>query len=214
MNSLAVVAHHDDVILWMGGTVQHLRSLGWNWHVVCFCTHNLPDRRQYFERLCAALGVKHTVFEFDDYPGGKCFAQNSCEEMTTALVKAVAGEKFDLVFTHSPTGEYGWHANHGEVAEVVTALVKGGSLTTGLDRLAYFCYAPFCGRLATVARTDATHYLQLTYEELYFKCRWCKDVPDPYNLKGIGFACPNPEAFWGERLTLPIPPFIAGQPQQ
>ncbi len=213
MNALAVVAHHDDVVLWMGGTVQRLRSLGWNWHIVCFCTRNLPDRREYFLRLCEALGVKQTVFEFRDYQGEATFAYNDCEQMKAELLKAVPNEKFDWVFTHSrdKASEYGRHANHLEVAEVVTTLVESGRLVTDKSRLAHFCYAPIYGNLATVAKLDAARYLQLTYEELSFKCDWCKRVPDPGNLSGIGYPFPDPEAFRGVDLALPTPPFVGGR---
>ena len=44
-NALVVVAHHDDAILWMGGTIQRFQD--WNWHVVSICVPN-PARRTTF----------------------------------------------------------------------------------------------------------------------------------------------------------------------
>jgi hypothetical protein len=45
----------------------------------------------------------------------------------------------------------------------------------------------------------------LRYSELLLKADWCNKVPDPYDLEGLGFPCPNPEAFEGDDLKLPKP---------
>jgi hypothetical protein len=130
--------------------------------------------------------------------------------MVTELANAVGGAKSDWVFTHSRDqfGEYGGHANHSEIVQVVTAVVRRGTLTTDMSRVAFFCYHPIygCDGRATVARLDATHDLQLTYEELLFKCQWAMRAPDAgTSLKNLGYPCPNPESFEGDGLQLPRP---------
>jgi LmbE family N-acetylglucosaminyl deacetylase len=206
-NALVVVAHHDDAILWMGGTIQRLRD--WNWHVVSMCVPD-PRRKDYLQQTCEALGVRSSPVSFADYQGGAPFTGNDREQMVNALAGAVDGAKFDWVFTHSrhPSGEYGGHTNHSEMVSLVTSLVQEGKLTTGMNRVAFFCYYPMYGGdgRAPVARPDATHQLQLTYAELLFKCHWTMQAPDvETSLRNIGYPCPNPEAFEGDGLQLPRP---------
>jgi LmbE family N-acetylglucosaminyl deacetylase len=210
INALVVVAHHDDAILWMGGTIK--RFPAWNWHVVSMCVPR-PERREYLNQTCKALQAKSTPFDFQDYQGGEAFSRNRQENMSARLADSIGNEQFDFVFTHSrrPDGEYGWHANHSEVCAIVNGLVQRGKLASGLDKVAFFSYRPIYGYggRATVARLDAEFYVQLSYDELLFKCQWIKNAPDAdENLtRGLGSPCPNPEAFDGDGLKLP-PDFI------
>ena len=157
----------------------------------------------------------------DDFEKGG----NDQNDMKRALLDWTQKDRFDYVFTHSRRrdnggyqGEYGNHANHREVQEMVTSLVKEGDLAKHSNRVAYFAYKPMyeVGGSATVAVTAAKYYVQLTYEELLHKCEWCGKVPDLGNLENIGFPCPNPEAFEGDALEMPrnlcIQGFIAKTP--
>jgi LmbE family N-acetylglucosaminyl deacetylase len=209
-NALAVVAHHDDHVLWMGGAIQRMRSQDWKWTLVAMCVPD-PGRQRYFYDFCQALGVEGHFFQFGDYQGEEAFHRNSKSEMLTALITCCAGQNFDWVFTHSPNPwrEYGHHANHAEVEKVVTSLVLDGRLGSGTNRLAYFSYGwNGVGGTPTVARSDASHYLQPTYDELSVKLRWCQAVPDIGNLKSLAYPCPCPEGFEGDGLTLPDNPAI------
>jgi len=206
-NAIAVVAHHDDHILWMGGMIQRMKSFGWHWTLIAMCAPD-PDRRAYFTRCSDALGVESQSMGFHDYMDGPAFKRNSREKMRDDLVGAIRGKAFDFVFTHSrdPDGEYGFHANHCEVETVVTSLVKSGELGRGPASIAYFSYAAMFTRSATTARSHASYYLQMTYLELQQKCAWCMQAPDvDENLRSLGFPCPNPEAFVGDGLQLPDP---------
>lgn len=123
------------------------------------------------------------------------------------------GSCYDWILTHSRDHqrEYGHHANHAETEAVITSLVRDGTLGRGLSSIAYFCYSAICGGggRATAARLNASHFLPLEYDELQCKVRWCKSVPDPDNLKNLGWPCPNPDAFDGDNLSLPRP-FVPG----
>ena len=125
--------------------------------------------------------------------------------MMAEFQRVVQARRYDWIFTHSchPDGEYGKHANHIEVLNVVDATVASGELTAGRNRVAYFRYEAIYGPggRATVAATDASCYVQLTYAELAFKCHWCMCTPD--SLAGLAFPCPNTEAFDGCGLFLP-----------
>src|SRR5262245_15075509 len=111
--ALAVFAHHDDHILWMGGTLMRTRSQGWDWIVVAMCAP-APDRNAYFHACCRDLGIAPITMSFEDYQGGAPFVRNSRGAMRSHLSDALQGARFDWIFTHGrpPDGEYGHHANH------------------------------------------------------------------------------------------------------
>lgn len=205
-SALAVVAHHDDHVLWIGGTLQRLKAAGWDVTCVALCVPS-PERQAYYCAYCKALGVSGHYATFIDDQGA---ALNDKLAMKASLLGLTAGKRYDLVFTHSrrPHREYGHHANHAEVEAVVTELAQLGELTP--NPIAYFSYQAMYGLagLATVAETDASVYLQLTYPELLAKCDWVKRAPDvESNLVGLAYPCPNPEAF---DCDSPLPrPFVS-----
>lgn len=210
-NALAVVAHHDDHVLWMGGAIQRLLAAGWQFTIIGMC---VPDRarRSYFERTCSTLGVTSNSMVFQDYMEGAAFSRNDRAKMRSALSGAIQGQAFDLVFTHS-RGEHGeyWarHANHVEVRELTTESVRSGEIGCGSRRLAYFSYdVIYGGGTATCARLDSPFVLPLNYPELHKKCELCSQAPDAHSsLANLGFPCPNPEGFEGDQLDL-LAPFI------
>jgi LmbE family N-acetylglucosaminyl deacetylase len=207
INALAVVAHHDDHLLFMGATMRRTKTIrGWHWKVIAMCLD--PACKDYFCGSCADLGAKGCFMPFKNYQTDPIFSKNSREEMEAKLRGEAEGTKFDWVFTHSrhPCGEYGGHSNHSEVQQVVTSLVERGQLGQGMNHLAYFSYQAIAGHTAPTAsfcESHRTHYLQLTYTELEWKLKWCKNTPD--SLSGIGDPCPNPEAFEGDQLALDRP---------
>lgn len=207
--AVAIVAHHDDHVLWMGGTIQRLAASGWHWTIIAMCIPEL-DKLEYFIHCCSVFGVIPIAMKFGDYQSGEPFSQNSREEMRSRLIDAIDDQKFDLVFTHS-RGEHGeyWarHANHVEVRELVSELVSSNTLGLGTQYLAYFSYdVIYGGGTATCARHDANYYLPLTYPELLWKCELCSIAPDANSsLKNLGFPCPNPEGFEGDQLDLSAP---------
>jgi hypothetical protein len=212
-SALAVVAHHDDHILWMGGAIQRTRMIGWDWTLIAMCVPAAHDH--YFRNCSAALGFPGNPMGFRDRQGGAAYELNRRDEMEKQLRAAIEGKTFDWVFTHSryAHGEYGAsHANHNEVREIVTSMVAAGDLGRGPQTLAYFAYDIIYGGggLATVAKKDplypARFFMQLTYPELVFKSQWCQMAPDvATSLASLGFPCPNPEGFEGDGLMLPSP---------
>ncbi len=211
MNALVVVAHDDDAVLWMGGTICHLSD--WNWHVISMCNQRNDVRRRYFEETCSKLGARAYAFDFFDYQDSNAAAmRNSISDMKQTLLQVAGAMKYDYVFTHSrdPNGEYGPHANHHEVCGVVRSLVSEGQLVENRNRLAYFCYYPIYGLSGrgTVARQDAHYYFQLTYSDLALKVELIRSHTTAIvnNLeRDLGAPCPNPEAFEGDELSLPHP---------
>lgn len=201
-NAIAITAHHDDAVLWCGGTILRTRrALSWNWTVVALCVPD-PARQVYFDSYCAAVGVAARRFAFRDYQGPAAFSQNRQSDFEDALRSIQQSQLFDFVFAHSKDagGEYGGHANHDE-SRIASESVFGSS------NLIHFCYAPefgYNGR-GTTARRDANYHLQLDYDELIQKAGWSRMAPDSMtSLRNIGFPCPNPEGFRTDR-QMPSP---------
>ena len=197
---LAVVAHHDDHVLWMGGIIRTLKH--WDWTLLAMCVQR-QDRRDYFCDFCRDVGADGRTIDCHDYAViDNAQHPNDAARMQQRLLTSLGTERFDWVFTHSKDEslEYGRHDNHREVRDAVTSVVKRGHLTNGELRIANFSYGFIGGRTASTARIDSvaekqTHYFQLTYRELDWKLKWCTKVPDLANLRAIGCPCPNPEAF-------------------
>jgi hypothetical protein len=117
INALAVVAHHDDHLLWMGGTMQRSRSWGWTWTVIAMCIRD-PAKAQYFDQCCRDQGVESRRLSFQgDDQTIPLFRYHTRETLASALCREIGGQTFDWVFTHSREegGEYGGHAAHSEV---------------------------------------------------------------------------------------------------
>lgn len=152
------------------------------------------------------LGVRKSyAFNFQDHPSGGAFLRNNKREMKRRLTKRL-DETYHYAFSHSlqEWNEYSNHPNHEEVGIIASEIAKEKSWP-----LIRFCYRPiYPGRTSTVANQKANSYLQLDYKELRFKL----DLIDRFlpgemdNLRGLGYPCPNPEAFEGDGL--PAPPFI------
>ncbi len=208
-NAIAILAHHDDHVLWLGGTIQRLARSGWNWTVVAMCVPN-AERRAYFHHCCSIFGVIPVAMDFQDHMDGEPFSRNKKDLMASRLADATRGQTFDLAFTHSRdrNGEY-WarHANHVEVKNLATELTANGSLGINRSKLAYFSYDVIHGSgTASCARLDSCFVLPLTYPELLWKCQLSQLAPDAEtSLKNLCYPCPNPEGFEGDNLELPEP---------
>ena len=211
MKAIVIVAHDDDVVLWMGGTIHLLKD--WEWHIISMCNAYNKDRKNYFHETADKLGVNATNFDFHDYQNKETGSHsNSIPDMQQELSSLLEDRRYDYVFTHSRDqhGEYGYHANHQEVCEVVQSLVSENRIVEDFSKIAFFCYSPLYGLpgLPTVARKDAKYYMQLPYSSLAFKISLIQshktDIVN--NLQNdLGSPCPNPEAFEGDNLFLPVP---------
>src|ERR1035441_8770094 len=141
--AIAITAHHDDAVLWCGGTILRTIALGWQWTVIALC---VPDRQRqgYFKDYCASVGATPVVSGFGDYQDGVAFSRNGRGAMEMSIMLACPNTRFDWAFTHSRNEhcEYGLHANHREVREAARGLVAASKLCPGLDHLAYFSYSP------------------------------------------------------------------------
>ncbi|MCJ7603603.1 MAG: PIG-L family deacetylase [Desulfobulbaceae bacterium] len=212
MKAIAIVAHDDDVVLWLGGTIHLLKD--WEWHIISMCNDHNSERKNYFYGVADKLGVATiNTFDFFDYQDRKTSHRtNSIPDMKEKLSSLLKDNRYDYVFTHSrdKNGEYGHHANHQEVCEAVQSLASENLIVENPNRLAFFCYSPLYDLpgLPTVARKDAKAYMQLPYSDLAFKIGLIQSHnPGVVNnlQNDLGSPCPNPEAFEGDDLCLPTP---------
>jgi len=133
MKAVAVVAHPDDETLWVGGTI--LSNPRWQWTVVSLCRGSDPDRAPKFSRAVGRLGAQGLIGDLNDGPDQ---APLSGEEVEAAVLALLPQLEWDIIFTHSPFGEYTRHRRHEEVSRAVTALwARGTLLTSDLRLFAY-----------------------------------------------------------------------------
>ena len=102
MKSLVIVAHPDDHILWVGGTI--LRFNTWEWHVLSLCnSHNdeFNPKEEVFNLSCTNLGIKrYKALKFKDYSSKELIEIEQSLKMQKEIL-AFADKKYDLIFTHS-----------------------------------------------------------------------------------------------------------------
>jgi hypothetical protein len=221
INALAVVAHHDDAQIWMGGTICHTRHLKndpWKWKIVALCLSGKQNTD--WERYLSCytdFGLRCDVETIQFHHRIKGQSDTEKEKTRTMMIEDLAasckGEKFDYIFTHSnsPNGEYkastnGIHEDHKGVREIVVKFMKEIDPDFS-KKLAYFSYRDIDyadGSCSVVADWErAKYYFVLDYEAQIVKNNMCSLAPDKENIKILGFPCPNPEAFEGDELILP-----------
>ena len=129
-----IVAHPDDETLWAGGTI--LSHPSWSWYIVTLCRAGDPDRAPKFFRVLQVLGATGKMADLDDGPD-----QNPLDEseVQATILSLLPPQHFDLVITHSPTGEYTRHRRHEEIGTQVHVQVRrdrGQQLGAGLGMTA------------------------------------------------------------------------------
>ncbi|UCF99247.1 MAG: PIG-L family deacetylase [Spirochaetaceae bacterium] len=185
-----VVAHPDDEILWMGGTL--LMETGRRWNVVTLCRGSDVDRAPKFSTVMRHLGATGTMGDVNDGP-----EQNplSPREVREAVLELLAGNRaFDVLFTHSPRGEYTRHRRHEEVGWAVCDLWTAGDLDLGELRL--FAYED--GQHSRLPTAIETAHSTVILPEEVFKEK-LRIITELYGFPPEGWearACPQVEAFW------------------
>ncbi len=131
--ALIIVAHPDDEIIWMGGTILTHPELDWT--VFSLCRSTDQDREPKFRRVCARLGAKAIISDLDDNDILDLVdATREAERLILENIKDVA---IDILFTHGKNGEYG-HERHVAVHDAVNNLIKSKKLKPGA--VFYFNY--------------------------------------------------------------------------
>ncbi|MFP9119079.1 PIG-L deacetylase family protein [Flavobacterium sp. RNTU_13] len=114
---LIIVAHPDDEILWVGGTL--LEHPDWNCFIISMCRKNDPDRAPKFDKVLYLLHARGAMGDLDDGPEQ---VPQDVHEIQSMLLTLLPVFQYDLVITHSPFGEYTRHLRHEEIGAAVVDL--------------------------------------------------------------------------------------------
>lgn len=124
-NVAIIVAHPDDEILWVGGTI--LSNPLWKCFIVCLCRKSDSDRAPRFYKSLAALKSEGHMGDLDDGPDQKPLDEKVVEH---AILELMPSRHFDLIITHNPSGEYTRHIRHEEVSKAVICLWNAEKIST------------------------------------------------------------------------------------
>lgn len=189
MRAAVIVAHPDDETLWAGGTI--LMHPGWEWTVIALCRKNDPDRAPRFFRVIEHLHARGAMGDLDDGPEQHPLPGEDVEEAVLSLLPETG---YDIIFTHSPFGEYTRHVRHEETGRAVANLWMRRTLDSPEIRL--FAY-----------EDGGKQYLPRPVERAHIKTSLhdavCKEkariIEHMYGFAPDTFeacALPRVEAFW------------------
>ncbi|HLB72812.1 MAG TPA: PIG-L family deacetylase [Sedimentisphaerales bacterium] len=190
-----IVAHPDDETLWAGGTILLHREC--NWMVVALCRKSDPDRAPKFAAAMRALNASGAMADLDDGPQQSPLDAR-CVQQT--VLDTLPSDRYDLIVTHSPWGEYTRHLRHEEVGKAVLALREAGRLSAREVRL--FAYEDGGGEHLPRPVRDADVHVRLPNEVWQEKYRIINEI---YGFAAESFEAgttPREEAFWFFRKLL------------
>lgn len=133
-----VVAHPDDEILWCGGFL--LTHPEFRWRIVTLCRGRDEDRAPKFRSILQRFEAQGEMADLDDGPDQTPLPD---EQLNATVAQLLGGDRYDLILTHGPMGEYSTHRRHSECSRAVAAQWEAGIIDT--RRLWMFAYTD-CGR--------------------------------------------------------------------
>ena len=189
LNKSVVVAHPDDETLWCGGQIlMHPMD---NWFVASLCRKNDPDRAPKFQKVLATYQATGAMGDLDDGPEQSPL---KLKEVEDAILEILPEEKYNLLITHSPFGEYTKHLRHEEIGRAVISLWNQKKIK--LDTLWLFAYEDGNKAYYPRAIEAADVFQKLPLKIWIEKYRIIKDI---YGFEKSGFEAkttPEKEAFW------------------
>jgi len=188
-NCAVIVAHPDDETLWAGGTM--LMNPQVHWKVITLCRKSDPDRSPRFFKALEQLNAAGQMADLDDGPQ-QMPLENRLVQNT--IVELVAGERFDLIITHGPGGEYTRHLRHEETGKAVFALWQTGRLTA--KQIWKFAYQDGGGKYLPFAIQNADLKIELP-DDIWQKKHYI--ITGVYGFTAESFEAkttPRTEAFW------------------
>ena len=152
-----IVAHPDDETLWAGGLILMHPKVKWT--VVTLCRKSDPDRAPKFYKALERLNAVGFMAVLDDSPEQTPLDNG---EMQKTIAELLPSNRFDLVITHSTSGEYTRHLRHEETAKAVLELWNSDRLFA--DELWTFAYEDGNRKYLPRAIKDADLFVGLNDE--------------------------------------------------
>jgi LmbE family N-acetylglucosaminyl deacetylase len=115
--SAIIAAHPDDETLWAGGAI--LLNPDVSWIIITLCRKSDSDRAPKFFKAIEKYKAVGAMGDLDDGPEQKPLNK---ETVQGTILDLLPNRKFDLIITHSTSGEYTRHLRHEETAKAVFAL--------------------------------------------------------------------------------------------
>ena len=186
---LVIVAHPDDETLWAGGTI--LSHPKWTFFVIALSRITDADRAPRFRNALKILKSEGVMNDMDDGPFQEPLDEKELEEI---ILRSLPQEKFDLLITHNPSGEYTRHLRHEEVSKAVINLWNSGKIPA--SELWTFAYSDEMKKHYPKAEETATIYNILSSRIWNQKYRI---ITETYGFEKNSWEAqttPKAEAFW------------------
>jgi LmbE family N-acetylglucosaminyl deacetylase len=193
-NCAVIVAHPDDETLWAGGLMLMHPQVKWT--IVTICRKSDADRAPKFFKALEEFGANGYMGDLDDGP-----EQNALDngEVQQTVMKLLPFDKFELIITHSTSGEYTRHIRHEETAKAVIKLWKTERL--GAKQIWSFAYED--GGQKYLPRAEKSADLQIELPEYIWQKKY-KIITEIYGFSKDSFEArttPRREAFWCFRAS-------------
>lgn len=184
-----IVAHPDDEILWVGGTI--LNNPQWKYFIISLCRKNDEDRSLKFYTVLKILNAQGIMGNLDDEPMQKPLDTIEVEQH---ILNLLPKKHFDVIMTHSPYGEYTKHLRHEEVGKAVVMLWNESKINT--NELWIFAYEDGNKKYFPRAIENASYFKTLEKETWNKKY---KLITETYGFDKNSWetkTTPKAEAFW------------------
>jgi LmbE family N-acetylglucosaminyl deacetylase len=184
-----ITAHPDDETLWAGGTILLHPDVSWT--IIALCRKSDPDRAPKFFRVIEKYNANGAMGDLDDGPKQKPLDNALVQE---TILELLPDHKFDLIITHSTSGEYTRHLRHEETAQAVFTLWQTGRLQA--EQVWSFAYEDGQKKYLPLPSRNADIHVKLPYNiwELKYKI-----ITEIYGFDEKSFEAettPKEEAFW------------------
>jgi LmbE family N-acetylglucosaminyl deacetylase len=189
-----IVAHPDDETLWAGGLILMHPQVKWT--VVTICRKSDADRAPKFFKALEEFGANGYMGDLDDGPEQRPLDNG---EVQQTVMKLLPFDKFELIITHSTSGEYMRHIRHEETAKAVMELWKTERL--GAEQIWSFAYED--GGQKYLPRAEMNADLQIELPKNIWQKKY-DIITKIYSFSEDSFEArttPRREAFWRFRAS-------------